>query len=102
MREKFPEGFNPPKKLSREAMQIVRQLHQADPSIHTTPALAARYKVSPESIRRILKSKWRPSQGRLDQESIKLSREKTEVLDAESSELEQLASKWRLQQSDTR
>ncbi|GAA6027135.1 hypothetical protein JCM8097_002420 [Rhodosporidiobolus ruineniae] len=55
---KFPGGWSPPKRLSREAMDLVRQLARQDPSTYTTPVLAARFKVSPEAVRRILKSRF--------------------------------------------
>ncbi|GAA5989507.1 hypothetical protein JCM10908_000508 [Rhodotorula pacifica] len=58
LREQFPSGWAPPKRLSREAMDLVRTLHAADPSTYSTAALAAQFKVSPEAIRRILKSRF--------------------------------------------
>jgi hypothetical protein len=42
-------------------------MHASDPERFTTPVLAENFKVSPEAIRRILKSKWQPSPE--DQES---------------------------------
>lgn len=62
LQKKFKEGWNPPKKLSPDAIEGVRQLHAVAPSEFTTPVLAERFKVSPEVIRRILKSKWRPTE----------------------------------------
>ncbi|KAJ7640868.1 hypothetical protein DFH06DRAFT_961298, partial [Mycena polygramma] len=47
LRHTFPDGWNPPRKLSREAMDGLRQLHRVDP----------------EALRRILKSRWAPSGG---------------------------------------
>ncbi|KAH8829392.1 hypothetical protein DL96DRAFT_1597946, partial [Flagelloscypha sp. PMI_526] len=64
LKNKFPEGWNPPRKLSREAMDLVRELHRNDPETFTTPILAGRFRVSPEAIRRILKSKYEPSETR--------------------------------------
>lgn len=61
LKRKFPDGWAPPKKLSPDAMEGIRHLHLVDPDKFTTPVLAAEFKVSPEAIRRILKSKWRPS-----------------------------------------
>ncbi|KAG5643636.1 hypothetical protein DXG03_000562 [Asterophora parasitica] len=60
MKKEFPEGWAPPRKLSREAMEGVRQMHRLDPEKFTTPVLAEKFKVSPEAIRRILKSRWEP------------------------------------------
>ncbi|TFK34454.1 hypothetical protein BDQ12DRAFT_367108 [Crucibulum laeve] len=61
LRTRFPDGWSPPRKVSREAMDGLRQLHHLDPEKFTTPVLAAQFKVSPEAVRRILKSKWEPS-----------------------------------------
>jgi len=54
-------AWNPRKKLSPDAMEGIRHLHKMQPERFTTPVLAQHFKVSPEAIRRILKSKWRPS-----------------------------------------
>lgn len=62
LNEKFPEGWNPRKKLSPDAVDGIRQLHGVAPAQFTTPVLAEKFKVSPEVIRRILKSKWRPTE----------------------------------------
>ncbi|KZM20899.1 Required for respiratory growth protein 9 mitochondrial [Ascochyta rabiei] len=55
------EAWNPRKKLSPDTMEGIRHLHQTQPAKFTTPVLAEHFKVSSEAIRRILKSKWRPS-----------------------------------------
>ncbi|TLD26663.1 hypothetical protein PspLS_05038 [Pyricularia sp. CBS 133598] len=55
------QGWRPQKKLSPDAIQGIRALHQQFPDVYTTPALAERFEMSPEAIRRILKSKWTPS-----------------------------------------
>ncbi|GLB42332.1 putative neugrin [Lyophyllum shimeji] len=60
MKKDFPHGWAPPRKLSREAMEGVRQMHRLDPEKFTTPVLAEKFKISPEAVRRILKSKWEP------------------------------------------
>ena len=60
LRKAFPAGWAPPKKLSREAMDALRQLHRIDPHQFTTALLADRFRISPEAVRRILKSKWEP------------------------------------------
>ena len=62
LKEKFPEGWNPRKKLSPDAMDGIRGLHAQDPAKYSTPVLAEQFKVSPEAIRRILKSKWMSKQ----------------------------------------
>ncbi|KAJ7167329.1 hypothetical protein C8R43DRAFT_1121762 [Mycena crocata] len=60
LKEEFPDGWNPPRKLSREAMDGMRQLNRVNPETFTTPVLAERFKISPEAVRRVLKSKWTP------------------------------------------
>lgn len=61
LKEKFPEGWNPRKKLSPDALDGIRALHTQYPQIYTTAALANQFQVSPEAMRRILKSKWTPN-----------------------------------------
>ena len=59
--EKFgPTGWLPRKRLSPDTLEGIRALHAHYPDKFTTPILADQFKVSPEAIRRILKSKWRP------------------------------------------
>ncbi|KAH8705687.1 hypothetical protein BGW36DRAFT_368014 [Talaromyces proteolyticus] len=62
LEEKFQEGWRPLKKLSPDTLDTIRHLHSTKPDEWTTPALAEHYKVSPEAIRRILKSRWQPSE----------------------------------------
>jgi hypothetical protein len=57
---KFPEGWNPRKKLSPDALAGIRMLHKQFPDEYTTETLAEKFEVSAEAIRRILKSKWTP------------------------------------------
>ncbi len=73
LKERFPDGWNPPRKLSREAMDGLRALHRHDPTTFSTPVLAERFKVSPEAVRRILRSKWEPSR---DEQAKLLERER--------------------------
>lgn len=59
LKEKFgDDGWNPRKKLSPDAIEGIRGLHEQDPNLYSTSVLASQFKVSPEAIRRILKSKW--------------------------------------------
>lgn len=60
LKEKFPEGWNPKKKLSPDALAGIRALHAQFPVEYSTEVLANKFEVSPEAIRRILKSKWVP------------------------------------------
>ncbi|KAK4981250.1 hypothetical protein LTR28_000006 [Elasticomyces elasticus] len=56
------EGYAPRKLLSPDTRDGICILHASDPSKFTTPILSEHFKVSPEAIRRILKSKWQPSE----------------------------------------
>jgi hypothetical protein len=42
-------------------MDGLRQLHRFDPETFSTPVLAEKFRISPEAVRRILKSKWEPT-----------------------------------------
>ncbi|KAK2752146.1 Required for respiratory growth protein 9 mitochondrial [Onygenales sp. PD_40] len=62
LKEKYKDGWNPKKRVPPETLDIIRHLHQQDPLKYSNAVLAEEYKVSPEAIRRILKSKWQPSE----------------------------------------
>ncbi len=68
---KFPTGWIPRKRLSPDTLDGIRTLHLQYPLKYTTPVLAEQFKVSPEAIRRILKSKWRPSDGEEEERRVK-------------------------------
>jgi hypothetical protein len=61
LKKKFPEGWKPRRRLSPDALAGIRALHEQFPEEYTTDVLARNFEVSPEAIRRILKSKWTPS-----------------------------------------
>lgn len=84
MKENFPEGWNPPRKISREAMEGIRHMHALNPELFTTASLAQRFKISPEAVRRILKSKWGPTR----EESIRYA-------EKERKAREMAHSRWR-------
>lgn len=60
LKDKFPDGWNPLKRLSPDALAGIRALHAQMPEQYTTSVLAENFQVSPEAIRKILKSKWTP------------------------------------------
>jgi len=76
LRELFPNGWAPHRKVSRTAMDGIRELHRIDPERFTTPFLADRFRVSPEAIRRILKSNWVPE----TRKGLEKERRKREVI----------------------
>ncbi|TKA49815.1 hypothetical protein B0A49_11806 [Cryomyces minteri] len=60
--EKFGEAqWAPRKRLSPDALEGIRALHAQYHDKFTTPILAEQFKVSLETIRRILRSKWKPN-----------------------------------------
>ena len=79
LKEKFKEGWDPRRKLSPDAMDGVRQLHKSDPVKFSTPVLAEHFKVSPEAIRRILKSKWRASEDELKKKQERWERREARI-----------------------
>lgn len=71
---KFPDGWAPMKKLSHEAQDGLRLLHRANPERFSVPVLARRFRLSPESVRRILKSKWRPTEAEAQRQNERAQR----------------------------
>ncbi|PHH85254.1 hypothetical protein CDD83_697 [Cordyceps sp. RAO-2017] len=61
IKEKFPEGWKPRKRLSPDALAGIRALNAQFPDVYTTSALATKFKMDPEAIRRVLKSSWQPT-----------------------------------------
>lgn len=61
LKEKFPDGWKPLKRLSPDALAGIRALHAQMPELYTSNVLAENFKLSPEAIRRILKSNWSPN-----------------------------------------
>lgn len=80
IKKNFPEGWSPPRKLSREAMDGLRELHRFNPEMFSTPVLAEKFRISPEAVRRILKSKWEPSRERRMQLAEKRRKQWQQVL----------------------
>ncbi|KAG9688971.1 hypothetical protein KCU95_g9974, partial [Aureobasidium melanogenum] len=63
LEEKFGEqSWNPRKRISPDALAGIRALHAKSPEMFSTAVLAEHFKVTPEAIRRILKSKWQPTE----------------------------------------
>lgn len=53
--------WQPRKRLSPDTLEGIRALHSSDPTTYSTETLSGQFAVSPENIRRILKSKWKPN-----------------------------------------
>ncbi|KAF2858320.1 Rgp1-domain-containing protein [Piedraia hortae CBS 480.64] len=54
-------AWEPRRRLSPDALEGIRALHATDPDTFTYETLAKHFKISYEAVRRIVKSKWRPS-----------------------------------------
>ncbi|CZT16931.1 uncharacterized protein RCC_02765 [Ramularia collo-cygni] len=55
------KGWQPRKRLSPDTLSGIRALHASNPTIYNVEMLRDHFKITPEAIRRILKSKWQPS-----------------------------------------
>jgi len=72
---KFGEQtWNPRKRLSPDTLDGIRHLHSSDPVTYSTEQLSTHFSISPENIRRILKSKWRPSEEEKEARSLRWER----------------------------
>ncbi|KAM0787850.1 hypothetical protein ACM66B_003903 [Microbotryomycetes sp. NB124-2] len=80
MKQKFLEGWRPPKRLSREAMSLIRTLNKSQPQVYTTAVLSKQFKVSAEAVRRILKSKFELSEEEQAKREEKRKAERTKAL----------------------
>ncbi|OHE99193.1 mitochondrion organization and biogenesis protein [Colletotrichum orchidophilum] len=61
LKKKFPEGWKPRKRLSPDAIAGIKALHAQFPEEYDLKTLADKFEMSPEAIRRILRSKWQAS-----------------------------------------
>ncbi|KEF58370.1 uncharacterized protein A1O9_06296 [Exophiala aquamarina CBS 119918] len=75
------EGWKPRKRLSPDTLDGIRALHEQDPERYSTPALSEHFKISPEAIRRILKSKFRPSEAQLQDRRERWARRHDRIWD---------------------
>ena len=69
---KFGEqGWQPNKRLSPDTLEGIRALHVSDPGNYNTETLAQHFHITPEAIRRILKSKWRPNEEEAEERRLR-------------------------------
>lgn len=59
LKERFPQGWDPKRRLSRDEMEDLRQRKRAHPELNNSQ-LGDMYRVSPEAVRRVLRSTWAP------------------------------------------
>lgn len=82
-------SWNPTRKLSRQQIQDLRNLKDQAPHLKTVD-LANYFEVSPEAVRRILRSKWVPSDEDMADLLERAERRKTASKEARKSEVEQI------------
>lgn len=90
MKKSFPDGWAPPKTVSREAVGLIRLLQQSNPLKYTSRVLADRFKISPEAVSRILKSTFELSPAESDRREMNRREERRSerAAAAESGEAE--------------
>lgn len=82
LKEKFPQGWAPPKRISREAMDLLRTLHNVDPNVNSVPVLAQRFKISPEAVRRVLRSRFELSRDEREKREIRRKEERKRQIES--------------------
>ncbi|KAH8714353.1 hypothetical protein BGZ61DRAFT_448893 [Ilyonectria robusta] len=97
LKEKFPDGWQPRKRLSPDALAGIRALNAQFPDTYTTSTLASRFEVSPENIRRILKSSWQPSTDEEKDRQDRWFRRGMKVWDHQAALGMKPPRKWRLE-----
>lgn len=63
LKKKFgDQPWNPRKRISPDAIAGVKSLHASDPATYSTERLSQYFQISPDAVRRILKSSWQPNE----------------------------------------
>ena len=88
--------WNPTRKLSRLQMNDIRDLAARAPELKTVQ-IADFFKINPESIRRILKSNWKPSEQELARQEARAEKRKQESLQRKLAEKAELKKEVDLQ-----
>lgn len=93
---KFGEqGWQPRKRLSPDTLDGIRALHTSNPAAYSTNILAQHFKVTPEAIRRVLKSKWRPNEEEIESRRQRWEKRGVKKWKAMAEEGMRPPSKWR-------
>ena len=96
LKRKFKDGpWSPLKRLSPDALDGIRAMHSQFPEKFTTPVLAEHFKVSPEVIRRILKSKWAPSEEETEDRKLRWERRGQKIWAERAEKGVKPPTKWR-------
>lgn len=70
-------SWNPSRKLTRQQISDIREIKQRLPTLKTVQ-IADVFQVNPESIRRILKSKWTPTESELEEIEVRTEKRKAQ------------------------
>lgn len=73
--------WNPTKKLNRQRLQDMKNIAEMAPHLRTID-LANMFKVSPEAVRRILKSQWVPNEVDEDKLVQRMERKRSQIREA--------------------
>lgn len=96
LRRKFKnQTWSPLKRLSPDALDGIRAMHSQFPDKFTTPVLAEHFKVSPEVIRRVLKSKWTPSEDEIESRRLRWERRGQKIWAERAEKGLKPPAKWR-------
>ncbi|KAF2221089.1 hypothetical protein BDZ85DRAFT_266267 [Elsinoe ampelina] len=68
------QGWQPRKRISPDAIAGVRSLNASDPVTYSTDRLADYFQISPEAVRRILRSKWQPNEKQAEKRKARWER----------------------------
>lgn len=81
-------SWNPTRKLTRQQILDIRDLKQRMPSLKTVE-IANFFLINPENIRRILKSKWTPTEEEFQELEGRAEKRKAKIREKKAAEMDQ-------------
>ncbi|KAK6439852.1 Required for respiratory growth protein 9 mitochondrial [Oleoguttula sp. CCFEE 5521] len=87
--------WSPRKRLSPDTLEGIRTLNSSDPNTYNTATLSQQFAVSPENIRRILRSKWQPNETEREDRAERWERRGVRKWTAMAEGGERPPKKWR-------
>lgn len=96
LENKFGEaGWQPRKRLSPDTLEGIRALHASDPASYSTEVLSEHFKITPEAIRRILRSKWKPNDREAEDRRLRWEKRGAKKWEAMAEQGVRPPAKWR-------
>ena len=89
------QPWNPRKRVSPDTLSGIRALHASDPTTYTTPLLSQHFQISPDAVRRILKSKWQPSEQEVEKRMERWERRGVRKWEEMAAQGQKPPRKWR-------